>query len=812
MTNHWIDIGNSDVVLIMGSNAAENHPISFRWVYRARQNGAKLIHVDPRFTRTSSKADIYAPLRSGTDIAFLGGMINYILNGPGLGYIQEEYVKEYTNASFIVNDDYEFDPATGLFAGYDEEARKYDQSAWSFKTDGDGVILKDKTLQDSRCVFQLVKEHYSRYDLDTVSGITGTPTDKLQEVYEAYVQASYQPGKAGTIMYAMGWTQHTVGAQNIRTMSMIQLLLGNIGVAGGGVNALRGESNVQGSTDHCLLFHILPGYLKTPQDNWTDLNTYNESARSLTTLEPRSANWWQHTPKYMVSYLKSMYGAAATADNDFAYHWLPKRDSGVNYAWQPMFDAMYNGAIEGFFAWGQNPANSSANVNKVREAMAKLDWLVTVNIYPTETSEFWRGPGMDPASVQTEVFELPAAASVEKEGSITNSGRWAQWRYKAVEPPGDARADAEIMNELFLAVRALYEAEGGEFPDPILGLKWDYFDGPDIPSVMLAKEINGYHLAEDGTPTGLVEKFTGLADDGSTSSGNWLYCQSFNENGNNMARRIRETEGIGLNLEWAWCWPINRRIIYNRASVDLYGNPWDVEHPVIAWTGDGWTGDVPDGGWPPMKNPDGTDNENSRLPFIMQGNGVAQVFGAMADGPMPEHYEPLESPLAENPMGHPRRLNPAVYVPPEEEANAVATPGGSQYPIVCSTYRMVEHWQTGVMTRWVPWLLELQPEMFVEMSEELAAEKGIANGERVHVRSIRGDVQAVAIVTKRFKPFTIQGRTVHQVGVPWCFGWVAPAMDSTRETAGNLLTPNVGDPNTRIPESKAFMVDVVKEA
>ncbi|UCF34985.1 MAG: formate dehydrogenase-N subunit alpha, partial [Phycisphaerales bacterium] len=773
-------------------------------VNRARRNnGAKLINVDPRFTRTSASADIYAPLRSGTDIAFLGGMINYILEH---NLIQEEYVRDYTNATFLLNEGFGFED--GLFSGYANGG--YDRSAWAFEKEA-GVIVKDETLAHERSVYQFLRRHYARYDLDTVSAITGTPTDKLQEVYETYA-ASGAVGKAGTIMYAMGWTQHTVGAQNIRTMSIIQLLLGNIGVAGGGVNALRGESNVQGSTDHCLLNHILPGYLVSPVETQTTLTEWNETARSLTTGEPRSANWWQHTPKYTASFLKSMYGTAATADNDFRYDWLPKRDNGVNYAWQPLFDAMYNGTVKGFFAWGQNPAGSSANSNKVRQALAELDWLVCVNIYGTETSEFWHGPNMDPADINTEVFELPCAASVEKEGSITNSGRWAQWRYKAIDPPGDAMPDAEIMNEVFLALKALYEQEGGAFADPILGVKWDYFDGPDIPSVMLAKEINGYHLAEDGTPTGLVEKFTGLADDGSTSSGNWLYCQSFNENGNNMARRTRETEGIGLNPEWAWCWPINRRIIYNRASVDLFGNPWDAEHPVIAWTGDGWTGDVPDGGWLPMKNSDGTDNPDSKLPFIMRNSGVGGIFGPMADGPVPEHYEPLESPLATNPMGHGQRMNPAVYVPPAGEMNPVATPGGSDYPIVCSTYRVTEHWQTGVMTRWVPWLNELQPEMFVEMSEELAAEKGIAGGERVRVRSIRGEVQAVAIVTKRFKPFTIQGRTVHQVGIPWCFGWVAPAIDNTRVTNGNLLTPNVGDPNTRIPESKAFMVDVVKEA
>jgi formate dehydrogenase major subunit len=386
--------------------------------------------------------------------------------------------------------------------------------------------------------------------------------------------------------------------------------------------------------------------------------------------------------------------------------------------------------------------------------------------------------------------------------------------------------DAEIMNELFLAIKGLYEAEGGAFADPILNAKWDYFDGSEVASRLLAKEINGYFL-EDVTigdttyaAGSLVPSFSKLQDDGSTSSGNWLYCNSYVDHdfdaGNKMARRIRSdpaTDIIGLNAEWAWCWPVNRRIVYNRASVDLTGQPYDAEHPVIAWTGDGWAGDVPDGGWPPMDQ-----GEASRLPFIMQPDGVGKVFAnvtgaSTADGPVPEHYEPAESPLASHPFGAAHaRMNPVVFIPPADEMNPLADPGGNDYPIVCSTYRVVEHWQTGVMTRWVPWLNELQPEMFVEMSEELAAEKNIANGERVRVRSIRGEVQAVAIVTRRFKPFVIQGQTVHQVGIPWCFGWAAPERDNTRATSANLLTPNVGDPNTRIPESKAFMVDVVKEA
>jgi len=830
MTNHWIDIKNADVILIMGSNAAENHPISFRWVNEARaSNGAKVICVDPRFTRTASKADIYAPLRSGTDIAFLGGMLNYILQND---LIHREYVTEYTNAPFLVRAGYDFDTATGVFSGYNADAHSYDKTSWNFQTDGDGVILKDKSLRDPRCVYQLLKTHYSRYDLETVSSITGTPVALLQEVYETYVKRSYQPGSAGTILYAMGWTQHTVGAQNIRAMSMIQLLLGNIGVAGGGVNALRGESNVQGSTDQCLLYHIWPGYLKSPQASEDSLAAYN-TKWTPTTVEPRSGNWWGNYPKYVVSFLKSMFGDAATAANDFGYAWLPKRDDGVNYAWQCLFDAMYRGEIKGFIAWGQNPACSSGNIAKVREALAKLDWMVTVNPFPTETSDFWRGPDMDPASVPTEVFALPAAVSVEKEGSISNSGRWAQWRYKAVNPPGDAKPDAEIMNELYAALKALYAADG-VFPDPIVNLKWDYFDGSESAARRIAKEINGYYLADvteanpDGSTTerkagDLVPNFTKLRNDGKTSSGNWLYCNSYTAadfaTGNKMARRTRETEGIGLNLEWAWAWPLNRRIIYNRASVDLYGHPFDPTRPVIEWDGSAWVGDVPDGGWAPLKKSDGTDNLDGKLPFIMHPEGVAKIFGnvagggsSMVDGPFPEHYEPLESPLTSNPLGHAQRINPVAFIPPPEEMNPVADPGSSTYPIVCTTYRVVEHWQTGVMSRWSPWLYELQPDMFVELSEELAAEKGIASGDLVRVVSARSWVKAVAIVTKRFKPFTVQGRMVHQVGVPWCFGWLAPSRDLGRHGGGNRLTPNVGDPNTRIPESKAFMVDVVKEA
>jgi formate dehydrogenase major subunit len=824
MTNHWIDIRNADVILVMGSNAAENHPISFKWVLEAKKKGAKLISVDPRFTRTSAKADIYAALRSGTDIAFLNGMIKYIIDNK---LYDEFYVKNYTNAPFLVNKDFKMPgELDGVFSGYDPVKRKYDKKTWVFQKDENGVIKKDMTLQDPYCVFQLLKKHTSRYTLEMVEKITGTPKEKLVEVYKTYA-SSGRPDRKATIMYAMGWTQHTVGTQIIRTMAIIQLLLGNIGVAGGGVNALRGESNVQGSTDHCLLFHILPGYLKTPRASQQTLKQYNDKYTPKT-KEPHSANWWGNYPKYSVSLLKAHYGANATKDNDFGYAYLPKLDDGQNASWIMLFHEMYQGKFKGFFAWGQNPACSGTNAGKVRKALAKLDWLVNVNIFDNETGSFWRGPGMKPEEIKTEVFQLPCAASCEKEGSITNSGRWAQWRYKAADPPGEAKPDSWIINELFWRVKRLYEKEGGVYPDPVVKLAWDY--GPKNPegkvikinSHEIAKEINGYFL-EDKVVKGklfkkgtLVPSFAYLQDDGSTSSGNWLYCGSYTEKGNMMARRSKkDPTGMGLYPEWSWCWPVNRRILYNRASVDEFGRPRDPRRPVIWWNGSKWVGDVPDGGWPPLVN-----KEKTRLAFIMKPAGVAHIFGpGRADGPFPEHYEPLECPIKENPLSKSHRINPAVklFWPVEDGHEGPKKEGGisedifatfdSRYPYVATTYRVTEHWQTGVLTRHLPWQLEMMPQIFCEMSPELAKEKGIKSGDKVIVSSVRGKVWAIAIVTNRFRPFKIMNTTVHQVGLPWCFGWQYPE-DGSGGDSSNLLTPTIGDANTMIPETKAFMVNV----
>ena len=813
MTNHWIDIRNADVVLMMGANPAENHPVSFKYVLEAKDRGATVISVDPRFTRSSSKADIYAPLRSGTDIPFLGGMIHYILEN---NLYFEEYVRHYTNASFLVNENFKMPgELDGLFSGYNPDKRSYDKSSWSFQRNADGTPKSDPSLQDPHCVFQLLKKHYSRYTPEVVSDITGTPQEQLLAVYKAYASTGKRD-KVATIMYAMGWTQHTVGTQNIRAMAMIQLLLGNIGLAGGGVNALRGESNVQGSTDYGLLFHILPGYLPTPGASLPDLASYIER-HTPRTNDRQSANWWGNRGKYITSLLRATYDPSLTAEQGFGYDLLPKLDDGQNGSWLMLFDRMYEGGIKGFFAWGQNPACSGSNSTKVRKALTHLDWMVTVNLFDNETASFWKGPGVDPAEVDTEVFFLPAAVSYEKEGSITNSGRWAQWRYAAAKPLGHSRPDLDIINDLQFQIRRLYGTEGGAFPDPILKLSWDYgFKMPDgsLPHIdvhRVAREINGYFLEDREIGGKLYKKgdpvpsFALLQADGSTSSGNWLYCHSYADKGNMMARRgQKDPSGIGLYSEWAWAWPLNRRVIYNRASVDLNGNPWDPKRPVIWWTGSGWAGDVPDGGWKPLVDASGMK------PFIMNADGVASLYAPnLNEGPFPEHYEALESPLDSNPL-HGVRVNPATRLFSAEgqgkEVDAHFN-NDSRFPYVATTYRVTEHWQTGVMTRNTPWLLELQPSNFVELSPELAGEKGIKNGDWCLVSSGRGQVEAVAVVTRRFRPFKVQNKTVHQVGMPYHYGWHTPkAGDSA-----NLLTPTVGDANTMIPETKAFMVNIEKK-
>ena len=809
MTNHYCDLKNADVILIMGSNAAEHHPIAFKWILRAKEKGATIIHVDPRYTRTSARCDFHVPLRSGTDIAFLGGMINYIIENKK--YFKD-YVLNYTNASFIVGEDYYF--KDGLFSGYDAKKRKYDKATWVLEKDGSGIPKRDMSLTHPRSVFQMMKKHYSRYTLDKVSSITGVSKENLLKVYEIYASTGV-PDKAGTECYALGWTHHTTGSQNIRTMSIIQLLLGNMGIAGGGINALRGEPNVQGSTDHCILYGNLPGYLKMLP---ASLDTMEKYLHKYTpeSKDPQSANYYSNYPKFFVSFLKSLWEEKATKENEFGYSWLPKMEDGKHYSTMHMFDAMYAGKVKGFFCIGADPAVSTPNSNKVRKALQNLDWLVGENIFNNETYEFWRGPGIDPTKNKTECFLLPAAATMEKEGSQSNSGRWVQWKYKAAEAPGDAIPVGEIEIKIMAAVKKLYEKEGGPNAEAIVNLKWDYLDSKGhFDVIKVAKRINGVFLEDTviedkakKTKTEfkkgqLVPGFGNLQADGKTACGNWIISGSYTADGINkmQARGKEDPTGLGLFPNWSFAWPVNRRILYNRASCDVNGKPYNPKRKLLEWTGDKWVGDVPDGTWPPQ-----ADKQKGKYPFIMQKDGLGALFGpGMAEGPFPEHYEPLEGPLEKNPLSS-QRMNPAAEIF-KSDMDKVAN-ASEKFPYVCTTYSCTEHWCTGALTRWQAWLLEMQPELYVEIGDELAKEKGIKNGERIKVSSIRGEAPCIAMVTKRFKPFHVEGKTVHQVGMPFNYGWLFPK-DSTSDST-NMLTPTVGDANTFCPEYKAFMVNVEK--
>ncbi len=800
MTNHWIDIKNSDAVLIIGSNAAEHHPVAFKWIMRAKDNGAVLMHVDPKFSRTSARCDFHVPLRSGTDIAFLGGMVKHILEKE---LYFKDYVFNYTNAAFVVGKDYAFNE--GVFSGYDPKTRKYDQSKWAFEKGPDGGPVIDETLKNERCVFNLMKKHYERYTLKNVSDVTGVSEENLLRVYDAFC-ATGSPDKAGTILYALGWTQHTVGVQNIRTSTLIQLLLGNIGIAGGGINALRGEPNVQGSTDHALLYHILPGYHGTPQAPWQTLADYNKANTPTTTLK-NSANWWGNRPKYVASLLKGWYGDAATPENDFCYEYLPKLEPGVDYSYMYVMDKMYHDKLKGGFIFGVNPMNSFSNTNKMRAALDKLDWLVCSELHNSETTDNWKRPGVDPKTKKTEVFLLPSAHRIEKAGTISNSGRWLQWFDKAVEPGGQARNFADIFVPLVNKIRDLYRKEGGTLPDPVLKLHWTEKYDPEE----WTRRINGFFWAD--TKIGdkeykrgqLVPAFAQLKDDGTTSSLNWVYAGSYTEEDGNKSKRRNASQtpmqaAIGLFPNWSWCWPVNRRILYNRASVDLNGKPFNPKRAVIEWDGSKWIGDVPDGPWPPM-----ADKEKGKLPFIMNPNGYAQFYGTgRVDGPFPEHYEPAETPLDSHPFS--KQLSSPVYKFHTSDMDQMAKAADPDYPYVLTTYSLTEHWCGGGETRNVPNLLEAEPQLYIEMSHELAKEKGINNGDGVIVESARGRVEAIAMVTVRIRPFTIMGKTVHLVGMPFAYGWTTPKCgDST-----NRLTVGAYDPNTTIPESKACLVNLRK--
>lgn len=780
MTNHWIDLGNSDCIMIIGANAAATFPVSFKWITRAMERGGKLISVDPRFTRTSSKADIYVSIRSGTDIAFIGGTINYVLER---GLYHKEYVREYTNASFLINPDFGFED--GLFTGYDADQRTYDKSTWQYQLDEAGIPRRDESLQDPHCVFQLLKKHFSRYDPDTICKIIGAPKDIFLKACEAFA-ATGARGKVGTIIFSSGATQHTTGAQIVRSYAILQLLLGNIGVAGGGLNGIAGACNGLGCTLQGRLFHVLPGDVPMPASGDKNVHEYLARVTPPPSKMEKTISPWTSRPTHVISLLKAWYGDAATKDNGFGWEYLPK--TGANYSFIPLFEAMGAGTIKGLLCWGMNPAVSGPNSGMVREALQKLDWMVVVDLVETETATSWKAPGVRPSQNMTEVFLLPAAASMEKEGSLMNSARWMQWRYKAVDPPGQARSDLWIIDQLMHKLKELYATEGGPNAEAITNLTWDYGSPPDVHEV--AREMNGYDLTTGKLLTSPGE----LKDDGTTSCGNWLWCGSYTEEGNMMARRDPvDPSGIGLFSNWAWCFPCNRRIMYNRASVDLEGNPWDPKRPVIRWdvNANKWIGDVPDGGPPP----------GEAYPFIMKSEGRARLLGmGMVDGPLPEHYEPWESPVSN--LMSATQNDPLLKVWEEEDKKGTF----ERYPILATTYRLLEHMHTGSMTRNLPWLVELQPQMFIELNEELAMEREITNGSKVIIESARGEIEAVAIVTERLRPFVVNGRMIHQIALPWHWGYMGL---STGDSA-NLLSARVADGNTMTPAYRTFLVDIKK--
>lgn len=802
MTNSWTDIQNADVVVIMGGNAAEAHPCGFKWVTEAKANhGAKLVVVDPRFTRSAAVSDFYCPIRPGTDIAFLGGVINYLLSNDK---VHTDYVANFTNAAYVVREGYKFDPEEGLFVGYNPAKRSYDTTEWEYEIGADGFAVLDKSMTNPRSVLQLLKAHYARYTPDMVSSVTGSPKDKFLKVCE-YIASTANGERSMTFMYALGWTQHSVGSQNIRTACMIQLLLGNIGVPGGGINALRGHSNVQGYTDIGILSTSIPGYLATPNDKEATLQQYLGN-RNFKPLQPGQISYWQNYNKFMVSFLKSMYGDKATPENNFGYDWFPKTDMLYDHLRQ--FELMHQGKVNGYICQGFNPLMSTPHKGKTIAALSKLKWLISIDPQETDTARFWENHGeyndVDPAKVQTEVFMLPSTCFAEEDGSLTNSNRALLWHWKGPDAPGEAKSDIEIIAAMFLKLRELYQKDGGKVAEPILNTDWNYKDPKAPTPEELLKELNGRALADLKDPTGKVTReagkqlasFAELRDDGSTMSACWIYTGCYTEAGNIAARRDNsDPSGKGVHPNFGFAWPANRRILYNRASAGPDGKPWSERKAYVYWDGAKWTGaDVPD--YAPTISPD-----KNVGPFIMNPEGVSRLFARkmMVEGPFPEHYEPFETPR-DNAF-HPKMANnPAARV---FKGDMDVFGKSKEFPYVGTTYRLVEHFHFWTKNNKIN--ASLQPEQFVEISEELAKEKGIKHGGWAKVSSNRGSIKAKVVVTKRVTPLMCGNKPVHVVGIPLHWGFVGVAR---KGYAANILTPFVGDANTQAPEYKAFLVDI----
>jgi formate dehydrogenase major subunit len=850
-TNYQQDLARSDCILLMGSNMAEAHPVGFRWPMKAKEKGATLIHVDPRFSRTSALCDLFVGIRAGTDIAFLGGMIRYVIENERWFH---DYVLAYTNAATILQEEYrDAEDLGGLFSGFHAETSSYDAADghWSYaeqppgtgpkndmhgQSGADGPAAqgnvdatnepeRDPTLQHPRCVFQLIRKHFARYTPELVAQVCGCRAEDLVRVAELLCANSGRE-RTAALVYAVGWTQHTTGVQMIRCAGILQLLLGNVGRPGGGVMAMRGHSSIQGSTDVPTLYDLLPGYLPQPK-----ADADHETLDRFVEHEGPSRGYWSNFRKFAVSLLKAWYGEAAQPENDFRYDWLPRLDD--DHSMLLTFDRMSRGKMKGYILMGMNPGGGGMNAGLHRAGLRNLDWLVVADWFETESAVFWKSdPNAPPPSeIKTEVFFFAAATAPEKDGTLTNTQRLLQWHNQAVDPPLDCRSDAWFVYNLGKRLKRLYAGSTDPKDQPLLNLTWDYdFEGPhrlpdgsvsriegepDIERVL--QEINGYRVREVDPRTGrprLLPGFSELKDDGSTACGCWIYSGVFPEAGRNRAKERRRRYDPGsVEPEWGFAWPHNRRVLYNRASADPTGRPWSERKKLIWWDEETkrWIGDdepdfEPDKppGYRPPQGATGMAAIAGDAPFIFKPDGLGWLYapGGVKDGPVPTHYEPVESPVGN--LLYPRvRSSPVVRVP-ENPLNPVALGPTTEYPVVATTFRLTEHYLSGPMSRFNSWLNELQPEMFVELSPELAAERGIEHGAWLTIRSPRGRIEARAMVTRRMRPLLVNGRTVHQVALPFHWGFAG-------ETVGGIandLTSIVLDPNVSIHEAKAFAVEV----
>lgn len=831
---------------------AEAHPIAFASVVKAKERGTQVIHVDPHYSRTSALANMYVATRAGSDIVFLGALINYILQNE---LYFREYVQYYTNAATLVKEDFkDTEELDGLFSGYDAETQTYaDQSSWDYERDEQGNPLTDPEMQHPRCVLQIMRRHFSRYTPEMVESECGVSREQWLQVAQTLVANSGRE-RTGALCYAVGWTQQSKGVQIIRAGAILQLLLGNIGRPGGGVMALRGHASIQGSTDIPTLYDLLSGYMPQPAalpdvrphtheepgvTTWgarQDIQTHRRSQKTLADYIATSGQklgWWSHFNEYIVSLLKAWYGETATAANDWCYHWIPKITGDHSHLVTSY--QMLEGKIKGYLLLGQNPAAGSANSRMQRKALEQLDWLVVRDLYEIESAAFWyKGPPndpVDPHKIKTEVFLMPAAASTEKEGCFTNTQRLIQWRDKAIDPPGEARSDLWFIYDLGKRLKRLYAGSQAARDQAIQALTWDYerarpeagshlTDEPDAELVL--KEINGFYVTHRDEQSSIrshynihtaphVKGFTELKADGSTACGSWIYSGVYPEPGKNLAAsRISDDK---TNLQWGFAWPANRRILYNRASADPEGKPWSERKKYIWWDAEQekWVGnDVPDfpQNKPPAYRPapgaTGMDAISGTDPFIMKPDGKGWLYApiGLKDGPLPTHYEAVESPLTN--MLYKQQSNPVAKYYREHKDNPLTPIGDQRYPIVITTYRLTEHHVSGPMTRWMPWLNALQPALFAELSPELASEKGITHGEWMVICTPRGEIEARAMVTRRIRPFQMRGRTVHQIGLPFHWGFQGKSTGSIT----NDLTHAALEPNVSIEEAKAFTCNI----